>query len=337
MHHANKKTHLYLKIFFTFTLQFSILMMVKVEWICIVPGCKSNSRTPGHFFPKSPILSEKWKEAINNNIILNVSSEELRKYRVCHLHFLPEDYIYTQNRRRLKHNAVPSVNICNMQTVTGSTEINDANTEINNTNTEINDTNTEINDTNTEINDTNNTSIQLDLQSQTNTKLHLQSQTSNEPEPSTSNFICAETNMQNNQNNITNKVNSPSKISRNILGSVTRQCHLTPKAQKIYKKAVTLAKEKNRMKRQIIDYKTRLKDAKKLSKTQFCKMFNSLTATQRLFFNMQLRNTKYAPKVHLKTLFDELKFSLQLTCPERSSQYLSNICFDSKTYNNVNL
>jgi len=320
-------------------------MMVKVKWICIVPGCKSNSRIPGHFFPKNPILSEKWKEAISNNIILNVSSEELRKYRVCHLHFLPEDYIFTQKRQRLKHDAVPSVNIRNMQTVTGSTEINDANTEVNNANTEINDANseindanTEINDTNTEINDTNNTTdIQLHLQSETNTELHLQSQTSNEPKPSTSNFICAETNMQNEQNTITNTINNPSRISRNILGSVTRQCHLTPKAQEIYKKAVTLAKERNRMKRQIIDYKTLLKDAKKLSNTQFCKMFNSLTPTQRLFFNMQLRNTKYAPKVHFKILFDELKSSLQATCPERSSQYLSNISFDSKTYSNVNL
>lgn len=292
-------------------------MMVKVEWICIVPGCKSNSRTPGHFFPKSPILSEKWKEAVNNSTILNVSSEESRKYRVCHLHFLPEDYIYTQNRRRLKHNAVPSVNICNMQIVTGSTEINNANTEINDTS------------------DT--TDIQLHLQSKTNTELHLQFQTSNEFEPSTSNFICVQANMQNDQNNITNKVNSPPRISKNILGSVTRQCHLTPKAQKIYKKAVTLAKERNRMKRQIIDYKTRLKDAKKLSNTQFCKNFNSLTSTQQLFFNMQLRNTKYAPKVHFKTLFNELKSSLQSTCPERSSQYLSNISFDSKIYNNVNL
>ncbi|XP_067215623.1 putative uncharacterized protein DDB_G0286901 [Linepithema humile] len=319
-------------------------MMVKVEWICIVPGCKSNSRTPGHFFPKSPILSEKWKEAVNNSTILNVSSEGSRKYRVCHLHFLPEDYIYTQNRRRLKHNAVPSVNICNMQIVTGSnqivekvgTEINNANTEINNANTEINDANTEINDANTEINNANTeindtsdtTDIQQHLQSKTNTELHLQFQTSNEFEPSTSNFICVQANMQNDQNNITNKVNSPPRISKNILGSVTRQCHLTPKAQKIYKKAVTLAKERNRMKRQIIDYKTRLKDAKKLSTTQFCKNFNSLTSTQQLFFNMQLRNTKYAPKVHFKTLFNELKSSLQSTCPERSSQYLSNISFD---------
>lgn len=52
--------------------------MAKVEWICIVSDCKSNSRVPGHFFPKNITLSSK-KEAINNSIISNVS-EELRKY-----------------------------------------------------------------------------------------------------------------------------------------------------------------------------------------------------------------------------------------------------------------
>ncbi|XP_039315256.1 uncharacterized protein LOC113005771 [Solenopsis invicta] len=65
------------------------------------------------------------------------------------------------------------------------------------------------------------------------------------------------------------------------------------------------------MKRQIIDYKTRLKDTKKLLNTQFCKKFNSLTPTQRLFFNMQLRNTKYAPKGRRFTL-DEKILALSL-------------------------
>ena len=52
---------------------------------------------------------------------------------------------------------------------------------------------------------------------------------------------------------------------------------LTSRAQKIYKKTIMLVKKRNRMnriKRQIIDYKTRLKDAKKLLNTQFCKKFN---------------------------------------------------------------
>lgn len=40
------------------------------------------------------------------------------------MYILPEDYIYTQSRRRLKHDAVPSVNISHIVT----------NAEMNNTN-----------------------------------------------------------------------------------------------------------------------------------------------------------------------------------------------------------
>lgn len=48
--------------------------MVKVEWICILPCCKSNSRASDHFFPKNVTLA--WKEAINNDIISNVLPED---------------------------------------------------------------------------------------------------------------------------------------------------------------------------------------------------------------------------------------------------------------------
>lgn len=280
-----------------------------------MPGCKSNSKVPGHFFPKNPTLSVKWKEVVNNSIISNASSEDLRKFRVCHLHFLPEDYIYSLNRRRLKHNAVPSLNICNIQTV----------------NTEVNDVNMTEQQSRSEIYTT-----ELDLESETNTtELHLQPQTShgsNEPHQTcTNNFIRAETSALQIDQDITNEIiNRPStpSTSRNILGSITRKNHLTPTAQKLYKKAVGLTKERNRMKRQIAHYKTRLTDARKFSNTQFCRKFNSLTPTQQLFFNMQLRNTKYNPKVNNKMLFDELKCTLKSICPERSSQYLNNISFE---------
>lgn len=55
--------------------------------------------------------------------------------------------------------------------------------------------------------------------------------------------------------------NNETGTPRKILGSVTRQCHLTSQAQKIYKKTVLLAKERNRMNNRIIGYKTRLKDS----------------------------------------------------------------------------
>lgn len=61
--------------------------MGKIEWGYIVTGCKSNARVPAHFFPKDSALSHRWKLAINNEIISTISLEDLRKYRVCHVHF----------------------------------------------------------------------------------------------------------------------------------------------------------------------------------------------------------------------------------------------------------
>jgi len=68
------------------------------------------------------------------------------------------------------------------------------------------------------------------------------------------------------------------------------------------------------MKVKEVNYKRRLKNAKKFADIQFCKQFNSLTPTQRLFFNMQLKNIKYSQKVYFKKLFNELKSLLQSMC-----------------------
>lgn len=201
--------------------------MTKVEWICIVPGCKSNSRVPGHFFPKNPTLSYKWKEAINNNIISNILSEELRKYRVCHLHFMPGDYISSQNQRRLKHDAVPSVNIYN-NIETNIVETHDTNiTELHSQfETSVSDLLNEQCGTSTQTNTQSDNELQSKISGYTN-------------EISTSNTERVETNAsQNIQNNSINEViDCPStpKTSRSILASVTRQSQLTPKARKIQK------------------------------------------------------------------------------------------------------
>lgn len=48
--------------------------MIKVEWICILPGCKSNSEASDNFYSKNVTLA--WKEAINKDIISNVLPED---------------------------------------------------------------------------------------------------------------------------------------------------------------------------------------------------------------------------------------------------------------------
>lgn len=80
-----------------------------VHWKCAVPGCKSKKEIPGHFFPKNVSLCEQWKKCIKNPYLTLLSSQDLRKYRVCFLHFQETDYIATFKRRRLKDNAIPSL------------------------------------------------------------------------------------------------------------------------------------------------------------------------------------------------------------------------------------
>ena len=172
------------------------------------------------------------------------------------MHFLPEDYIYSQTHRRLKYNAVPNINICNIQTV--NTEMNDTSmTEqhsrsiIRATDNELHlqcnintiklllQSKTNIQHTNVQHSGSETNTTELLLQSETNiTELHLQSQTSNESNETSSNFICAETSaLQNDQNHIknnnTNNCPSTPKTSKNILGSITRQRHLTKSIENI--------------------------------------------------------------------------------------------------------
>ncbi|TGZ46233.1 hypothetical protein DBV15_12333 [Temnothorax longispinosus] len=80
-------------------------------WKCIIGGCTSPAKAPGHYFPKNKELMKKWLEAISVPWISNLSEEEIRKCRICHIHFSENSYIFTPNRRRLKHDAIPSLNL----------------------------------------------------------------------------------------------------------------------------------------------------------------------------------------------------------------------------------
>lgn len=78
---------------------------------CIVPGCTSNARTPAHQFPKNPSRRLMWLKNLKMQNIEHVIGLAKCKLRVCHKHFSEEDYIYSINRRKLKDDAVPCLNI----------------------------------------------------------------------------------------------------------------------------------------------------------------------------------------------------------------------------------
>lgn len=82
-------------------------MANRITWKCIIPGCTSPARAPGHYFPKNKELREKWVEAIS----VNLPDEKIQNCRICHLHFDKNSYVFTIQRRRLKYDAIPTRNL----------------------------------------------------------------------------------------------------------------------------------------------------------------------------------------------------------------------------------
>lgn len=74
---------------------------------CVVPECRNSSRTPGislHRFPNDEIKKKAWCLRIRRHGAITSAM------RVCSAHFLPEDYRYVSDcRRLLKEGAEPSV------------------------------------------------------------------------------------------------------------------------------------------------------------------------------------------------------------------------------------
>ncbi|KYN18388.1 hypothetical protein ALC57_09329 [Trachymyrmex cornetzi] len=97
-------------------------MATKIGWKCIIPGCKSSAKSPGHYFPKNNDIIKKWLEVVSVPWLLNLPEEEIRKCRICHLHFSENSYIFSLNRRRLKHNAIPSQNLSSSRVETDITQ-----------------------------------------------------------------------------------------------------------------------------------------------------------------------------------------------------------------------
>lgn len=80
---------------------------------CIVPGCQSIGNPSWHKFPKDLALGEKWLKAIKCQRLLQMTYQEIRKkqYRVFSKHFVDESWIATFSKKRLKDDAVPTLEL----------------------------------------------------------------------------------------------------------------------------------------------------------------------------------------------------------------------------------
>ncbi|KYQ47000.1 hypothetical protein ALC60_13988 [Trachymyrmex zeteki] len=66
---------------------------------------------------------KKWLEAISVLWVSNLP-EEVKKYRICHLHFDENSYIFTLHRRRLKHDVISTQNLSITTNDSGISQLN---------------------------------------------------------------------------------------------------------------------------------------------------------------------------------------------------------------------
>lgn len=77
---------------------------------CVVPECKSTRQEKHHVFPKDEKQGLLWLTAVCNPMLNDLTYSEIykKRYRVCHLHFRPEDFI-SGPRNLFVKKAVPSL------------------------------------------------------------------------------------------------------------------------------------------------------------------------------------------------------------------------------------
>lgn len=290
--------------------------MAKIGWKCIITGCTSSAKAPAHFFPKNKELMEKWLKAVSQSWMSSLSENKIRKCRICHLHFDENAYIFTLNRRRLKHNAIPTLNLAIEMTEENDIlqpSINQVQEKHTFDNMQHNDVIERIENNFSEPS----TSQEKDTVLETNIKIDIFEQKTQQ------------------QINSEISLNTPKRFnrinhSRNILGDITREKHLTPIARKLYVKCRTFQKQNNILRRNLVHYKHRLKYATKFSSLTFFKKYSALTNTQRMFIEMQIKNLNKKSKVNFSAFCTKIKSALKNICNDKhASIFLENIGINS--------
>lgn len=58
------------------------------------PDCEFTTKEKHHIFPKDEKQGSLFLKAVASSALENLTYEEVRKYRVCELHFLPENFCH---------------------------------------------------------------------------------------------------------------------------------------------------------------------------------------------------------------------------------------------------
>lgn len=247
---------------------------------CCVSGCSTGVNLPSHMFPKDVTMMNKWKKAIYSDNIRDLTDEQLRKCVVCYRHFADSDYEATYRLRRLKPGVIPSLYLPDNGNNNSKKENSNNNTEENATMKEP-----ETIDTNTtdhmeeieiiEIIEEEESSIKKVSQSTINSPINEDSPKSPLAKNTTYDLL---------------------DLHAVLLGKHFHK--FTPKMWKLYKLSCILRKKQEIVVKRQLSFRERVRQARQYSKTPAIgKLLSSLTPVEQTFLQMQIKTTRYAPKV----------------------------------------
>lgn len=267
---------------------------------CCVLGCSSGVYLPSHAFPKDVVMMNKWKKAVYSEKIRDLTDEQLRKCVICYRHFADTDYEPIYRLRRLKSGVVPSLYLPNNGN--NNNETNSGNDrEINNDNNNIETIENTIK-SESETVDTSATDQVEEIEIiEIIEEKHMEEVDRHNKEESQSILI----------NNNTSINEDPLKLEPSPKNSTSSLLDLhtllhgkcfhkfTPKMWKLYRLSCILKKKQEAVVKRQLSFRERIKQAKQYSKSAAIeKLLSSLTPVQQTFLQLQIKTTKYAPKVH---------------------------------------
>ena len=274
----------------------------------MVPGCNSNSSVNKHSFPKNSVRSKKWVQAINNLDLDGLPSNELRQYRVCHIHFAKTAYKSTHIRQLLKDEAVPEL-LLNMSPAASPAGTNDGRDTIidvpEDEQMDVTLQNPLIDSINTFEQDISTIYLKVlpsweDMHKSEAWRPEAPDNNYESPiQHSVQNMLlpCSEENSAP-KKAITSTPTTHKK--RALLGSVTRRNKLTPVAKRLYTIASTLKKKQVKHTHMMGTLKERLQKTEKYMAMVEMKELKSLSKAQLAFVEMQIRNVHKKAKASEK-------------------------------------